>query len=61
MILMVKKLLVLFIKKKLQGTNQQKFRIEKIIKKKGNKLYIKWKCYNSSFNGWIDKSDILYK
>ena len=51
MILMVKKLLVLFIKKKLQGTNQQKFRIEKIIKKKGNKLYIKWKCYNSSFNG----------
>ena len=61
MMLMVKKLLVLFIKKKLQGRNQQKFRIEKIIKRKGNKLYIKSKCYNSSFNGCIDKSDILYK
>ena len=44
-----------FYEKKLQKTNQQKFRIEKIIEKKGDKLYVKWKGYNNSFNSWIDK------
>ena len=29
--------------KKLQKTNQKEFRTEKVIKKKGNKLYVKWK------------------
>ena len=28
-----------------------------MIKKKGNKLYVKWKGYDNSFNGWIDKND----
>ena len=32
-----------------------KFRIEKLIKKKGDKLYVKWKGYDSSSNSWIDK------
>ena len=32
-----------FYEKELQKTNQQKFRIEKIIQKKGDKLYVKWK------------------
>ena len=27
----------------LQKTNQNEFRIEKVIKKKGDKLYVKWK------------------
>ena len=36
-----------FYEKELQGTNQQKFRIEKVIKKKGDKLYVKWKGYNN--------------
>ena len=27
--------------------------------RKGDKLYIKWKGYDSSFNSWIHKSDIL--
>ena len=30
-------------KKELQKTNQEEFKIEKVIKRKGNKLYIKWK------------------
>ena len=30
-------------KKELQKTNQQEFKIEKVIKRKGNKLYVKWK------------------
>ena len=32
-----------FYEKELQKTNQEKFRIEKVIKRKGNKLYAKWK------------------
>ena len=47
-----------FYEKELQKTNQQKFRIEKVIKRKGNKLYVKWKGYDSSFNSWIDKKDL---
>ena len=39
----------------LQKTNQNQFRVEKVIKRKGNKLHVKWKGYNSSFNSWIDK------
>ena len=48
-----------FYEKELQKTNQQEFRIEKVIKKKGDKLYVKWKGYDSSFNSWIDKKDIV--
>ena len=36
--------------KELQKTNQEEFRIEKIMKRKRNKLYVKWKGYNNSFN-----------
>ena len=32
-----------FYEKELQKTNQEKFRTAKVIKKKGNKLYVKWK------------------
>ena len=44
-----------FYEKELQKTNQKEFRIEKVIKRKGDKLYVKWKSYNNSFNSWIDK------
>ena len=44
--------------KKLKKTNQKEFRIEKVIKKKGDKLYIKWKGYDNSLNSWIDKLDV---
>ena len=39
-----------FYEKELQKTNQEEFRIEKIIKKKRDKLYVKWKGYDNSFN-----------
>ena len=48
-----------FYEKELQKTNQKEFRVEKVIKRKGHKLYVKWKVYNNSFNSWIDKKDIL--
>ena len=44
-----------FYEKELQKINQQEFRIEKVIKKRGDKLYVKWKGYDNSFNSWIDK------
>ena len=47
MILLVNKILEHFIKKELQKTNQKKFRMEKLIKKEGNKLYVKWKGYDN--------------
>ena len=46
-------------KKELQGTTQNKFRIKKVIKRKGDKLYVKWKGYDNLFNSWIDKKDIV--
>ena len=47
-----------FYEKELQKINQQEFRIEKVIKKK-EKLYVKWKGYDNSFNSWIDKKDLV--
>ena len=47
-----------FYEKELQKTTQQKFRIEKVIKRKGDKLYVKLKGYDNSFNSWIDKKDL---
>ena len=44
-----------FCKKELQKTNQKGFRVEKVITRKGDKLYIKWKGYDNSFNSWIVK------
>ena len=48
-----------FYEKELQKTNQKECRIEKVIGRKGNKLYVKWKGYNNSFNSWIDKKDLI--
>ena len=55
---MVKKLLEGFMKKELQKSSQEKFRIEKVLKRKGDKLYVKWKGYDNCFYGWIDKKDL---
>ena len=48
-----------FYEKELQKTNQKEFGIEKVIKRKGDKLYVKWQGYNNSFNSWIDKKDMV--
>ena len=54
-------ILEVFIKKNCKKTSQEKFRIGKVIKRKGGKLYVKWKRYDNSFNSWIDKKDIVEK
>ena len=48
-----------FYEKELQKTNQKEFRIEKVLTIKGDKLYVKWKDYDNSFNSWIDKKDLV--
>ena len=48
-----------FYEKELQKTNQKEFGIEKVIKRKGDKLYVKWKSYDNSFNSWIDKKNLV--
>ena len=44
-----------FYEKELQKTTQEILRIEKVLKRKGDKLYFKWIGYDNSFNSWIDK------
>ena len=47
-------------KKKLQKSNQKQFRIEKVLKRKGDKLYVNWKGYNNSFNTSISKKYLVH-
>ena len=47
-----------FLRKKFQKANKIEFRIEKVIQKKGDKLYAKSKGYDNSFNSWIIKKYI---
>ena len=54
-----KKLLERFTNKNCKKTNQKEFRVEKVIERKDDKLYVKWKGYDSSFNSWIDEKDIV--
>ena len=44
-----------FYENELPKTNQEEFRIQKVIKRKCDNLYFKWKGYNRLFNSWIDK------
>ena len=50
-----------FYEKELQKTSQEKFRIEKVIKRKGDKLYVKWKGCDNSVNSSINKKDFVRK
>ena len=34
---------------------------EKVIRRKGDKLYVKWKGYDNSFNSWIDKASLVQR
>ena len=49
----------MFYEKKIAKKNQEKFRTEKLIRRKGDKLYVKQKDFNNSFNSWIHEKDIV--
>ena len=55
MILMVKELLEHFIKKNCKILIKKNLELKKYLRKKGGKLYVKWKRYDNSFNSWINK------
>ena len=63
MILMERKLFLTFYENDLQKKKKEKikkeFRIKNLIRRKGNKLFDKWKDYDNSFNSRIDKRDIV--
>ena len=42
-----------YYKIELQKINHKEFRTRKVIQRKDDKLYFKWKGYDYSFNGWI--------
>ena len=50
-----------FYEQELQKTRQNVFRVEKVLKRKDDRLFVKWKSYSDKFNSWIDKKDIDYK
>ena len=50
----------IFYEKELQKTRNtsNEYIIEKILKTNKNKIYVKWRGYNSSFNSWINKNSV---
>ena len=44
------KIIGIFYKKEMRKPNQEEFRTEKVIMKKGSKLYVEWKGYHNSFH-----------
>ena len=55
-----REIIEMFCKKQLpkkKKKNQKECKGEKVIKRKGDKLYVKWKGYDNYFNNWIDKKD----
>ena len=56
---MLNLLLEVFMKKELQKASQEKFRRQKLLKRKGDKLYVEWEGYDNSFNSWINKKDLI--
>ena len=48
-----------FYEPELQKTEQQVFRIEKIIEKRKNKSLVKWKGYSDKFNSWVENKDLI--
>ena len=53
------KIIGTFYEKELQKPNQKELIIEKLLRKKGNKLYVEWKGYDNSFNSLVDKKDLV--
>ena len=48
-----------FYERELQKTSQKTIRIEKVLKRQGDKSLVKWMGYPKSFNSWIDTKAIV--
>ena len=49
----------MFYEKQLQKTNQTEFRIEKVVKRKGDKVHVKSKGYDNLLDPWTDETDTV--
>ena len=48
-----------FYEPELQKTEQQIYRIEKVIKKEKGRSFVKWKGYSDKFNSWVDNKELI--
>ena len=48
----------IFYEQELQSSVQEIFRIERVLRKKKNQVYVKWKGYSNAFNSWIPVADL---
>jgi len=48
-----------FYEPELRKASQEMFRIEKVIRRKGNKYLVKWLGYTDSFNSWVDNDELV--
>ena len=48
-----------FYEKELPETSQKELRIEKVLQRKSDKLYLKWKGHDNRFNSWVNKKDLI--
>ena len=44
--------------KKVTVSEDDLFRVEKVLKRKGNKLLVRWKGWSNKYDSWIDKADV---
>ena len=49
-----RKLLECFMKKNCRKQIKKELKVEEVIKRKDDQLYVGWKGYDNSFNSWID-------
>ena len=47
-----------FTKKDWQKQIKNSLELKKVVKKKGDKLYVQWKGYDSSFNSWVEPKSL---
>ena len=48
-----------FYEKAMQKTGYFQLKVEKLIKRKSDRMYVKWKSYDESLNSWINMKDIV--
>ena len=48
-----------FYEQELQKSQQVVFRIEKVIRRKGDKSLVKWVGYPKEFNSWVENKDLV--
>ena len=48
-----------FYREQLQKTKQDIYRVEKVVRKRGDEVLVKWRGYPEKFNTWMPAEDIL--